>query len=256
VSQTNLGFPVVAQVPNRFGTITTTGVATGPIVGLTASNSDYANQIFSAFTDFGTPAAGGIPARPGYSGVQGSTGELLIGNQVVTPANLTGNGNTDLLGAITTPFRRFESIAFDQFGYFSQSVTLTSASASSTTGGTSTTFTVTDPPDYGGSLFVSDLASGLYVTVTPLAPLPSNLLTPIQVPVQGSGIIGVTTDAAGNVIPIITNGNTTSGTNVGGRIIRILPDGTLNTFAYGFNTNGAQDSTSFINSMRTRSRAS
>ena len=47
-------------------------VDTGPIVGLTASNSDYANQIFSIFTDFGTPAAGGIPARPGFSGVQGS----------------------------------------------------------------------------------------------------------------------------------------------------------------------------------------
>ena len=45
---------------------------TGPIVGLTASNSDYANEIFSVFTDFGTPAAGGIPARPGDSGIQGS----------------------------------------------------------------------------------------------------------------------------------------------------------------------------------------
>ena len=105
------------------------------------------------------------------------------------------------------------------------------------------------PPDYGGSLFVSDLASGLYVTVTPLAPLPTS---PILVPVQGTGVIGVTTDASGNVIPIITDGNTTGGSNdFGGRIIRILPNGTVNTFAYGFDTNGAQDSTSFINSMLT-----
>ena len=82
------------------------------------------------------------------------------------------------------------------------------------------------PPDYGGSLFVSDLASGLYVTVTPVAPLPTS---PILVPVQGSGVIGVTTDAAGNVIPIVTDGNTTDGSNdFGGRIIRVLPNGTVN----------------------------
>ena len=68
-------------------------------------------------------------------------------------------------------------------------------------------------------------------------------------PVQGTGVIGVTTDASGNVIPIITSGNTTGSNDFGGRIIRILPDGTLNEFAYGFDTNGAQDSSSFINSM-------
>jgi len=249
VSETELGLPVVAQVPNTFGSITTAGVATGPIVGLTASNSDYSNQIFSAFTDFGTPAAGGIPARPGFSGVQGSDGNLLIGNQVVTQANLTGSGNTDLLGAVSTQYRRFESIAFDQFGYFSQSVGLTSA-VTATASTSTTTFTVTDPPTYGGSAFVSDLAEGLYVTVTPLAPLPAADLTAITVPVQGSGVIGVTTDAAGTVIPIVTDGNTTDGSNnFGGRLIRILPNGTVNTFAYGFDTNGAQDSSSFINSM-------
>ena len=102
-------------------------------------------------------------------------------------------------------------------------------------------------PDYGGSLFVSDLASGLYVTVTPLSPLPT---TPILVPVQGTGVIGVTTDSSGAVIPIVTDGNTTDGSNdFGGRIVRVLPNGTLNTFAYGFATNGAQDSSSFVNSM-------
>ena len=103
-----------------------------------------------------------------------------------------------------------------------------------------TSYTVPNAtPDYGGSLFVSDLAEGLYVTVTPVSPFPTS---PILVPVQGSGVIGVTTDAAGAVIPIVTDGNTTDGSNdFGGRIVRVLPNGTLNTFAYGFDTSGAQD---------------
>ena len=51
----------------------------------------------------------------------------------------------------------------------------------------------------------------------------------------------MTTDSSGNVIPIVTDGNTTDGSNdFGGRIVRVLPDGTLNTFAYGFDTNGAR----------------
>jgi len=248
VSETNLGLPVVTSIVTANGTTTTAIVNTGPIVGLTASNSDYNNEIFSAFTDFGTPAAGGIPARPGFSGVQGSQGELLIGTGVTLPATVTSPGTVDTIGAVSTQFRRFESIAFDQYGYFSQSIHLTAAVSSSTTAGSVTTFTPPNaPPDYGGSLFVSDLASGLYVTVTPVSPLPTS---PIIVPVQGTGILGVTTDAAGGVIPIITGGNTTSGSNeFGGRIIRVLPSGTENTFAYGFATNGAQSSTSFINSM-------
>ncbi len=251
VSETELGLPVVGSTANNVGTIFNGLIDTGPIVGLTASNSDYDNQIFSAFTDFGTPAAGGIPARPGDSGVQGSDGDLLIGQGITTqPAALPATGNTDTLGAVPTTFRRFESIAFDQYGYFSQSVTLT-ATTSTTTGGASTTsFTPANaPPDYGGSLFVSDLATGLYVTVTPVAPLPT---TPILVPVQGTGVIGVTTDAAGNVIPVVNNGNTTDGSNdFGGRIIRILPNGTVNEFAYGFDTSGNQDSSSFVDSSLT-----
>ncbi len=247
VSETDLGLPVIGNTLGANGSFVTTGVATGPIVGLTASNSDYDNEIFSAFTDFGTPAAGGIPASPGFSGIQGSDGELLIGQ---TETALPSTFSLDDFPAVSTQFRRFESIAFDQFGYFSQSVKL----SSSTSGTGVTTFTVNDPPDYGGSLFVSDLASGLYVTVTPLAPFPTS---PIVVPVQGSGIIGVTTDSTGTVIPIITDGNTTEGSNdFGGRIIRVLPDGTTNTFAYGFDTNGAQDSSSFVNSSLTISFSS
>src|SRR5262249_24531007 len=61
--------------------------------------------------------------------------------------------------------------------------------------------------------------------------------------------ISVTTDASGNVIPVVTNGNTTGGTNnFGGRIIRVEPNGTTDIFAYGFNTSGAQDASSFVNS--------
>jgi hypothetical protein len=136
VSQTNLGLPTLGSTTTINGTTFTGLIDTGPIVGLTASNSDYNNEIFSIFTDFGTPAAGGIPARPGNSGVQGSSlGELLIGQGITQPATLPGTGTTDTLGAVSTQFRRFESIAFDQFGYFSQSVALTAATTT-TTGGT------------------------------------------------------------------------------------------------------------------------
>ena len=190
VTQTELGLTLGADVFNSAGTVVGATVTTGPIVGLTAANSDYTSPIYSIFTDFGTPAAGQIPATPGYSGIQGSDGDLLIGGGL-TPVNLGTEGSLDSLsfGALPTTFRRFESIAFDQYGYFSQSVSLTTTTgASTTTGGTAmSTFTVTNAaPDYGGSLFVSDLASGLYLTVTPLAPLPT---TAVVIPVQSSGIV-------------------------------------------------------------------
>ncbi len=242
VSQTNLGEPVITEILNNFGTGVATGVATGPIVGLTSSNIYYGNQTFSVFTDFGTPSGGGISAVPGFSGVQGSDGNLLINNLLST--TLAANAATDTQPAASTLFRRFYGIAFDQYGYFSQGMSVSSSSG--TTAGSGTTLGITDPPTYAGSVFVSDLSSGLYVTVTPKAPFPT---TPILVPVQGSGIIGVTTDSGGNVIPIITGGNSTGGTNdFGGRIIRITPAGIVNTFAYGFDTSGAVGSSSFIDS--------
>ena len=56
VSQTDLGEPIVSQqMPNTAGTIVPTSVITGPIVGLTAANTDYSSPIYSIFTDFGTP---------------------------------------------------------------------------------------------------------------------------------------------------------------------------------------------------------
>ena len=83
-------------------TIQAGAVNTGPIVGLTASNPTYGNQIFSVFTDFGTPSGGGIPARPGFSGVQGSgrrpachRGRPLINHDLQRPpAPSAGSGAT------------------------------------------------------------------------------------------------------------------------------------------------------------------
>ena len=110
-------------------------------------------------------------------------------------------------------------------------------------------------PLYGGSLFVSDLASGLYVSVTPVAPLPT---TPILVPVQGSGIIGVTTDVTGGCRrpdhrPTATQ---PAPTISAARSSACCPTAVENTFAYGFDTSGAQDYTSFINSSLTISFSS
>lgn len=234
-----------------FGVIPT-NFTLGPIVGLTAANAIYGSPDYSAFTDFGTPAAGGIPAQPGLSGVQGSNGELLIQNTTGATAF-----NVDSLPAAPTSFRRFESIAFDQYGYFSYGATTATTAGAGGTGGTGTggtggiagsagvTGAATVTPTYVGSMFVADLGTGLSVPVTPLAPLPT---TTIEVPIQGPGTVGVTTDAAGNVVPIVTNGNTTDGSNIGGRIVRISPEGQVTTFAAGFATSGAQDATSFINS--------
>ncbi len=227
-----------------FGVIPT-NFTLGPIVGLTAANAIYNSPDYSAFTDFGTPSAGGIPAQPGLSGVQGSGGELLIKNTTGATAF-----NVDSLPAAPTNFRRFESIAFDQYGYFSYGATTATTAGGGGTGtggiggGTTTTGT-TVTPTYVGSMFVADLGTGLSVPVTPVAPLPTAV---IEVPIQGPGTVGVTTDAAGNVVPIVTNGNTTDGSNIGGRIVRISPEGQVTTFAAGFATSGAQDATSFINS--------
>ena len=140
--------------------VSQTGLTLGTIVGMTEANADYFSPVYSAFTDFGTPAAGGIPATPGDSGVQGSNGELLIGS--VVPATTTSL-TIDQTGAVSTDLRRFEDIAFDHYGYFSQDIPLTSTTTTSTTPtvASTTAFTVTLPPVSAGNLFVSDLASGL-----------------------------------------------------------------------------------------------
>src|SRR5262249_9451221 len=96
-----------------------------------------------------------------------------------------------------------------------------------------------------GSLFVADLATGLSVSVTPQAPLPTNA---VDIPIQGPGSVGVTTDASGNVVPIFTNGNTTGGSNLGGRIIRVTPQGQATGFAENFATPGIQGPAALANS--------
>ena len=181
---------------------------------------------------------------PGFSGVQGyDIGELLIAPPATTT---TATALTlDQTPAATTPFRRFEDIAFDQYGYFSQGLPAHHHDDQRRHDDHGI-----GAPVYAGSLFVADLATGLQtapLTVTPKAPLPTTPVT-LQFPVQGPGTVGVTTDAAGNVIPLVTNGNTTGGSNIGGRILRITPNGQVTVFADNFDTSGAQDSTSFINS--------
>ena len=66
VSQTELGEPVIGdRCPTPSERSCRRAWHTGPIVGLTAANTDYSSPIYSIFTDFGTPAAGQIPATPG-----------------------------------------------------------------------------------------------------------------------------------------------------------------------------------------------
>ncbi len=217
------------------GTSLPTGVSQtpfsfGPQVGFTAENSSYTSPDASAFTDFGTPGAGGIPAAPGLSGVQGLQGELQIGGgTIVNSFTAAGGATPDTAGAILTPFRRFESIAFDQYGYFSYGL-----------GAAAVT------PTYQGSTFVADLGTGLSVQVTPVAPFAT---TPINVPIQGpGGPIGVQLGADGTTVePIFTNDSTTGG-NLGGRIIRITPAGVVTVFAENFHTSGAQDANAFLQS--------
>ena len=236
--------------------VTQTGLTEGTIVGMTEADADYISPVYSAFTDFGTPANGGIPATPGVSGVQGSNGELLIGSSLPSTAtSLT----LDQQGAVSTVYRRFEDIAFDHYGYFSQDIGLTSTTTTNTTTGTSSTsYTVTLPPISAGNLFVSDLASGLSVTVTSVltgtAGQPGYIPAGVSVvvPVNGSGTVGVALsnpnapyNATTNPLVPITSGMNDS---LGGRIIQITPQGVVSDFAQGFDVSAATNYTSFIDS--------
>ena len=232
---------------------TSSGLTLGPQTSINASNTSYNSPVYSTFADFGSPAlATLIPAVPGLSGVQGLGGELLIGGGRVAAGFADPNSNTpDLNGAITTPFRRFEDSAFDYYGYFSYGTTVTAGvnGANATVGA----------PTFAGSEFVADLATGLAVNVTSQAitigVAPNQTIIPatgISVPIQGPGSVGVQLTPPGTVTgllqPITTGGNTTGGTNLGGRIIRITPAGVINVFAQGFRTSGNQDASSLANS--------
>ena len=136
-------------------------------------------------------------------------------------------------------FRRFESIAFDQFGYFSQSVSL-SRDGSTTTGGSRHRLPITvanAEPAYGGSLFVSDLASGLYVSVTPgESPVPDDADPSSRSRARDHRRDDATRQGTSSrSSPMATR---PAEATLGGRILRVLPNGTVNTFAYGFDTSG------------------
>ena len=256
------------------------GLALGPQTGLTAANSTYGSLIYSSFADFGTPAVTNgndtlFPAQPGLSGVQGLNGEVLI-NQGFDP-NALGNtvnnptSNIDLYPVASTNFRRFQDIAFDQYGYFSQGLPLTTTAGTGTggtTGGTTGTGTsvlgTVGAPVYAGSLFVSDLSNGLAVSVTVPAPAPPITLptgtptpNPIILPVQGPGPVGIidVSPITGQPTTVTFPGSPSSPLPVvsgspytGGRIVRIDQFGRVTNFAQGFATNNSVDSSSFNNS--------
>ncbi len=53
--------------------VSETGLTLGTIVGMTEASADYISPVYSAFTDFGTPAAGGIQPRPARAACRGPT---------------------------------------------------------------------------------------------------------------------------------------------------------------------------------------
>ncbi|WP_152050747.1 S8 family serine peptidase [Tautonia marina] len=245
--------------------VTNTRLTFGPEVGLTSANNDYVSRVYSAFTDFGTP---GIPGfsdpDPGVSGIQGNNGELLIrnntgpGNEVIvanagiqglvlgpfpedlvtlatTQADATNPSGIDRISAVGTPFRRFQDIAFDEFGFFSYGTTVE--------GGGAGALPVIGDPTFAGSMFVADLASGLAVGVD-IPAVDGALEGTLVLPVQGGGTGGIVVD------PVNPSQLTVDvpGSNVGGRVVRVLPDGTVTPFAEGFNTSGVRGSGSFVES--------
>lgn len=246
--------------------VSQTGLTEGLITGLTAANPDYLSRVYSTFTDFGTPAAGGIPATQGLSGVQGINGELLINGGLFPTGFQTSTDSTitDKAPAYFTDFRRFEDIAFDQYGYFTQGTNLNAGASTAATnagavGGTgagggsgtgvgqnlgagisgtiivnNTVTSIALPPASAGNLFVADLGTGLSVPVT----VPnSNPAITLRVPVQGPE--QVTVDATGNVTI------TPTGVGLGGRIVRITPDGQVRNFAENFHTSNNTDASGF-----------
>ena len=187
--------------------------------------------------------SGAIPATPGYSGVQGSNGELLIGSGLpATTTSLT----LDQAGAVTTDLRSFEDIAFDHYGYFSQDIPLTTTTTTSTTPtvASTTAYTVTLPPVSAGNLFVSDLSSGLSetVTLTSIAEgtIPAGVSVTATVPVHGPTIVGLQLqnpslpyNATTNPLVVFYQLQSVSPL-LGGRIIQITPQGVVSDFAQGF----------------------
>ncbi|MFM7130723.1 MAG: S8 family serine peptidase, partial [bacterium] len=213
----------------------------GPQVGLTASNNlgNYGSQIFSAFTNFGVGSSGGLPGNSGFSGIDGVTSGLFISPNpsalqpaqiFAANASVPSSTNVDQYATAQTAFRRFQDIAFDQFGYFSYGSTVTPATGTTTV------------PTYVGSMFVTDMGNGLAVsgsvTVNSVA---TNFYAPVSFN-SNSGTAILSWNS--NTQQFVNQGSTFTG----GRVLRVAPDGTMRTFAENFNVSSAWDSSSFVNS--------
>lgn len=223
--------------------VTATPMTAAPQVGLTSANAVYASPAYSVFTDFGQPASGQLPPNPGQSGVQGLQGEFLINN--AAPNTIGGiqflnneyfttdpdAATPDQATTAATPFRRFADTAFDQYGYFSYGSTVTAG----TFGNPATIAPV--PPLYAGSLFVADMSQGLSVDVDGVG---------VYVPVNGPGSASITYNTATDPVTVLNLSVTDA--NLGGRIVRVGPDGTVTPFATNFRVTNYKDANDFIQS--------
>jgi hypothetical protein len=210
------------------------GLGLANTVGQAALGLNYGAGTVAAFTNFGTFDPNTGTGIPGVSGIS----RPFISDPVTEPPI-----PPDLDPLVDTRFRRFQDIAFDQYGYFSNGFPIDAGGA------------LAPPVVFAGSIFVADLATGVDISVTPVADPnnPAFPTDPIQFPVQGSGTVAVQLNANGQVVPVFRNGTSTGAGGVGGRIIRIDLDdedgnGSITDFAQGFNTSNIQGPQSFIDS--------
>jgi hypothetical protein len=228
--------------------VSLTNLDLGPQVGLTSSNNlvGYSEQIFSVFTDLTARSAGGLPGVPGFSGIQGNAAGLFITPNPAPGTNIPFeqiNLDTifepptstviDTYSLAQTPFRRFEDIAFDYFGYFSYG-----SLVDPTTG-------TTDAPSYVGSMFVTDLATGMATSGTVTI---GGVAYNFYAPVNGPGSVGIDPSSMGTGNPADYRFRNNGTSMTGGRVLRVAPDGTVTPFAEGFNVSTSWDQTSFEDS--------
>jgi hypothetical protein len=225
--------------------VSATAMTSGPQVAIAGANNDYLSPVYSVFTNFGTPPAGGLPGAPGVSGIQGLGGESLIPGAPGATFQ-TAPANPDTASVVLTPYRRFQDAAFDYYGYFSYGATVTPVAGSRPTVGT---------PTFAGSFFVTDLAAGFS---TPITVTGNGTAATINVPVQGPGGVGIApVGVAGPPNSILIGQTNVNGVtenifapagNFGGRVLRITPGGQVSVFASGFRVSGSPFADSFQNS--------